>query len=69
MWTLARSLAEVSPALPPLPRRTTVKFIRAVLLPSTVIVEARDADDGLHLRVRAERPGPPHLAATVVRLR
>lgn len=69
MWTLARSLAEVSPALPPLPRRTTVKFIRPVLLPSTVIVEARDATDGLQFRVRAERPGPPHLAATVVRVR
>jgi acyl dehydratase len=67
MWTLARSLAEVSTALPPLPRRTTVKFIRPVLLPSTILVEARRGD-GLALRVTPERAGPPHLVGTVAPL-
>lgn len=69
MWTLARCLAEVSASLPPLPRQTTVKFIRPVLLPSTILVETRRGDDGLALRVTPERAGSPHLTGTVAPLR
>jgi acyl dehydratase len=65
MWTLARSLAEVSSALPPMPRRTSVKFIRPVLLPQTIWIESAAASSGLSLRVRPERAGPPHLVASI----
>lgn len=65
MWTLARSLAEISSALPPMPRRTSVKFIRPVLLPQTIWIESAAASSGLSLRVRPERAGPPHLVASI----
>jgi acyl dehydratase len=68
MWTLARCLAEVSTSLPPLPRRTTVKFIRPVLLPSTILVEARRRTHGIALRVAPEKAGPPHLLAIIAPL-
>jgi acyl dehydratase len=65
MWTMARSLAEVSSVLPPLPRRTSVKFIRPVLLPQTIWIESARGSSGLSVRVRPERAGAPHLVASV----
>lgn len=65
MWTLARCLAEVSPSLPPRPRRIAVKFVRPVLLPSTILVDAATSTGAVRLTVRPERPGPPHLVGTI----
>jgi acyl dehydratase len=39
MWTLQRSVSEVEAAMPDWPRRLDVKFIKPVLLPSTLLVE------------------------------
>lgn len=68
MWTIARSLNEVAETLPPAPRRIAVKFIRPVFLPSTIVVEAARAGDAVRLTVTPERPGAPHLKATIAPL-
>jgi len=66
MWTLARALAEVDATLPPRPRTIAVRFIRPVLLPSSIVVEAaRDTGSAIRLKVTPERPGPPHVLGTI----
>jgi acyl dehydratase len=67
MWTLGRSLAEIDTSVVPLPRRIAVRFIRPVLLPSSIVVEARRHDDGgpLLLSVVPDRPGAPHILGRI----
>jgi len=67
MWTLGRCLAEVDTGVVPPPRRIAVRFIRPVLLPSTIVMEARRSDDGgpLLLSVVPDRPGAPHILGRV----
>ncbi len=67
MWTLGRSLAEIDTGLVPPPRRIAVRFIRPVLLPSSIVVEARRSDDGgpLLLSVVPDRPGAPHILGRI----
>jgi acyl dehydratase len=65
MWTFGRALAEVHDALPPAPRRSTVKFIRPVLLPSTIVIDSAVVDGVVRLQVSPERGGAPHLVASV----
>ena len=67
MWTLGRSLAEIDTSLVPTPRRIAVRFIRPVLLPSSIVVEARRSDDGgpLLLSVVPDRPGAPHILGRI----
>jgi acyl dehydratase len=68
MWTLARALSEVGDAIPQRPRRISVKFIRPVLLPSTVLTECVDVDGALRIQVSPERGNAPHLLCTVAPL-
>lgn len=76
MWTLARALSEVHDALPPVaasPRRIDCRFVRPVLLPSTIVVDARviDGARGVALHVmpeRKDRKGAPHLVGSIVPL-
>ncbi len=65
MWTLARTLSEVDDQLPQRPRRIEVRFVRPVLLPSTMVVEARSAGSGVSLVVGPQSGGVPHVVGTV----
>jgi acyl dehydratase len=67
MWTLGRSLSEIDTSVVPPPRRIAVRFIRPVLLPSSIVVEARRSDDGgpLLLSVVPDRPGAPHILGRI----
>lgn len=66
MWTLGRSLSEIHVDQVSAPRRIAVRFIRPVLLPSTIVVEARRAAAGpLLLSVTPEKPGAPHILGRV----
>lgn len=67
MWTLGRSLSEIDTSVVPTPRRIAVRFIRPVLLPSSIVVEARRSDDGgpLLLSVVPDRPGAPHILGRI----
>ena len=75
MWTLARALSEADDVLPALPRTITARFIKPVLLPSTVIVEVRkgagnDAVDvvaTVDIVVGPERSGAPHVVIAVTK--
>ncbi len=75
MWTLARALSEADDVLPSLPRTITARFIKPVLLPSTVIVEVRkgagnDAVDvvaTVDIVVGPERSGAPHVVIAVTK--
>jgi len=68
MWTLARTLGEVDDALPARPRRIDVRFVRPVLLPSAIVVEARASAAGVSLLVAPERAGAPHVVGSVTSL-
>jgi acyl dehydratase len=66
MWTLARGVAETADCLPPMPRTFDVRFVRPVLLPSTILVEATRPERGAcTLRVAPAAGGNPHLVGTV----
>lgn len=70
MWTLARSVAEVSDALPPVPRRIDARFIRPVLLPSAFVIELspRNASGAHTLRVDPLQADAPHMLGEVAPL-
>ena len=68
MWTLARTLSEVDDALPARPRRIDVRFVRPVLLPSSMVIEARASAAGVSLLVAPERGGAPHVVGSVTSL-
>jgi acyl dehydratase len=68
MWVLARALVEVSDHLPNAPRRTEVRFIKPMLLPSSAVVSATRDGEGVAIAVRPVRGGPsaaPHALLTV----
>ncbi len=64
MWTMARSVAALSPRLPPA-YTVAVAFKKPVPLPSTVRFGARDGDAGLDFGVTSARSQLPHLVGRV----
>jgi acyl dehydratase len=70
MWTLGRALAESSSSLPPLPRKTEVRFVRPVLLPSQAVVTVRAPRDnsGCQLTVHPIHGDTPHLTSEISRI-
>ncbi|MCP2263433.1 Acyl dehydratase [Promicromonospora thailandica] len=68
MYTAARALAEVGPALRGDRYEWTVEFFRPVLLPSTVDVAIRPAGDGLVYDGWRSGKGTRHLTGTVTPL-
>jgi acyl dehydratase len=64
MWLKARTLAALEGRLPAA-YTVEVAFKLPVLLPSTIAIGARPADDGWTLDVRNAKSGKPHLAGAV----
>lgn len=66
MWTTARCLAQLGPALGSEPFAVEVAFKRPILLPATVaFAEVRTEDGGIAFGVRDARQGTPHVDGLV----
>ena len=67
MWTKARCLAALGPAVLARERYTVrVAFRRPILLPATVSFAEAPVPDGIRVGVRSARSGTPHLDGEVV---